>query len=292
MRILNALLASLMMLAGPAALAQVTVSYAMDTPTFTLAHEDTDKYETLDTCYLNVSYLLKYRNSEKDDSLSFNDIMDLQMGRHYNAFFSRDLRALDTRNTKELKTNMQFSTIPENYIGFDVLINHSDSLTTVTNRLPYTSQVIEYSESTDIPKWTYMPEDVDTIMGYHCHVAICNYEGRDWKVYYTNDIPIPYGPWKLNGVKGLVLKAVDTENNFIFEAVGLTQKPQSIIRYDWSRKKMKKEDWKKFERDMYKNAGSFVRNTGARILIMDNSEQGFHRLNEDWSQYYNPIGRK
>lgn len=289
-------LASILMLTGCLDIfdisAQVSVSYAMDSPTFTLAHEDTDKYETLDTCYLNVSYLLKYRNSEKDDSLSFNDIMDLQMGRHYNAFFSRDLRALDTRNTKELKTNMQFSTIPENYIGFDVLINHSDSLTTVTNRLPYTSQVIEYSESTDIPKWTYMPEDVDTIMGYHCHVAICNYKGRDWKVYYTNDIPIPYGPWKLNGVKGLVLKAVDTENNFIFEAVGLTQKPQSIIRYDWSRKKMKKEDWKKFERDMYKNAGSFVRNTGARILIMDNSEQGFHRLNEDWSQYYNPIGRK
>ena len=289
-------LASILMLTGCLDIfdisAQVSVSYAMDSPTFTLAHEDTDKYETLDTCYLNVSYLLKYRNSEKDDSLSFNDIMDLQMGRHYNAFFSRDLRALDTRNTKELKTNMQFSTIPENYIGFDVLINHSDSLTTVTNRLPYTSQVIEYSESTDIPKWTYMPEDVDTIMGYHCHVAICNYEGRDWKVYYTNDIPIPFGPWKLNGVKGLVLKAVDTENNFIFEAVGLTQKPQSIIRYDWSRKKMKKEDWKKFERDMYKNAGSFVRNTGARILIMDNSEQGFHRLNEDWSQYYNPIGRK
>ncbi len=289
-------LASILMLTGCLDIfdisAQVSVSYAMDSPTFTLAHEDTDKYETLDTCYLNVSYLLKYRNSEKDDSLSFNDIMDLQMGRHYNAFFSRDLRALDTRNTKELKTNMQFSTIPENYIGFDVLINHSDSLTTVTNRLPYTSQVIEYSESTDIPKWTYMPEDVDTIMGYHCHAAICNYEGRDWKVYYSNDIPIPYGPWKLNGVKGLVLKAVDTENNFIFEAVGLTQKPQSIIRYDWSRKKMKKEDWKKFERDMYKNAGSFVRNTGARILIMDNSEQGFHRLNEDWSQYYNPIGRK
>ena len=143
MRILNALLASLMMLAGPAALAQVTVSYAMDTPTFTLAHEDTDKYETLDTCYLNVSYQFKYRNSEKDDSLSFDDIMDLQMGKEYNAFFSRDLRALDTQNTKELKSTMQFSTIPENYVGFDLLFNHKDSLTTVTNRLPYTSQVID-----------------------------------------------------------------------------------------------------------------------------------------------------
>lgn len=287
MRILITLLAFLMMLTGPAAIAQVTVSYAMDTPTFTLAHEDTDKYETL----LNVSYQFKYRNSEKDDSLSFDDIMDLQMGKDYNAFFSRDLRALDTQNTKELKSTMQFSTIPENYVGFDLLFNHKDSLTTVTNRLPYTSQVIEYSEPSESPEWTYIPDEIATVMDYHCHVATCNYGGRNWKVYYTNDIPVPYGPWKLNGVKGLVLKAEDSENNFIFEAVGLTQKPQPIIRYDWSRKKMKKEDWKKFEQEMYKNAGAFVRNTGARILIMDNSEQGFHRLNEDWSQYYNPLER-
>lgn len=206
MRILIALLASLMMLAGPAAIAQVTVSYAMDTPTFTLAHEDTDKYETLDTCYLNVSYQFKYRNSEKDDSLSFDDIMDLQMGKDYNAFFSRDLRALDTQNTKELKSTMQFSTIPENYVGFDLLFNHKDALTTVTNRLPYTSQVIEYSESSESPEWTYIPDEIATVMDYHCHVATCNYGGRNWKVYYTNDIPVPYGPWKLNGVKGLVLK--------------------------------------------------------------------------------------
>ncbi len=239
MRILITLLAFLMMLTGPAAIAQVTVSYAMDTPTFTLAHEDTDKYETLDTCYLNVSYQFKYRNSEKDDSLSFDDIMDLQMGKDYNAFFSRDLRALDTQNTKELKSTMQFSTIPENYVGFDLLFNHKDSLTTVTNRLPYTSQVIEYSEPSESPEWTYIPDEIATVMDYHCHVATCNYGGRNWKVYYTNDIPVPYGPWKLNGVKGLVLKAEDSENNFIFEAVGLTQKPQPIIRYDWSRKKMK-----------------------------------------------------
>jgi GLPGLI family protein len=47
----------------------------------------------------------------------------------------------------------------------------------------------------------------------------------------------PYGPWKLNGAKGLVLKAADTEGNFVFEAVGLTQKEQPIIRYEWNRKK-------------------------------------------------------
>lgn len=109
------------------------------------------------------------------------------------------------------------------------------------------------------------------------------------RLYYTNDIPLPYGPWKLNGVKALILKADDSEHNFVFEAEGLTQKTQPIIRYDWNRKTMNKEDWKRFEREMYQNAGAFIRNTGARIIIMDNSEQGFHRLNENWVQFYNPL---
>lgn len=281
--------ASLMMLACVDVSAQVTVTYAMDTPTFTLAHEDTDKSQTLDSCYLSITYRFRYKATEKDDSLSHDDLMDLQLGRKYNAFFSRNLRDLDIRNTKELKTTMQFQTVPENYVGFDLLVNHGDSTTIVTNRVPYTSQVIEYTEHTPVPAWTYVPEDTISVMGYHCHAAKCNYGGREWKVYYTNDIPLPYGPWKLNGVKALVLKAEDSEHNFVFEAEGLTQKTQSIIRYDWNRKTMNKEDWKRFENEMYQNAGAFVRNTGARIIIMDNSEQGFHRLNEDWSQFYNPL---
>ena len=269
--------------------AQMTVTYAMDTPSFTLAHEDTDKYLTVDTCYLTVTYRFKYKANERDDSLSYDDLMDLQLGRKNNAFFSRNLRDLDIQNTKELKTTMQFETVPEEYIGFDILLNHGDSTMTVTNRIPYTSQVIEYTENITLPEWKYNTDETATIMGYHCHVATCDYGGREWKVYYTNDIPLPYGPWKLNGVKALVLKAEDADRNFIFEAEGLTQNPQPIIRYDWNRKKMNKEDWKQFEREMYKNAGAFVRNTGAKIIIMDNSEQGFHRLNEDWSQYYNPL---
>lgn len=284
-------LAAFMMLANMDASAQVSVTYAMETPTFTLAHEDTDKSRILDTCYLSITYRFKYKATERDDSLSHDDCMDLQLGRKYNAFFSRNLRDLDIKNTKELKTTMQFQTVPENYVGFDLLVNNGDSTTTVTNRVPYTSQVIEYSEKTPVITWTDIPEETDTVMDYLCHVAKCNYGGREWKVFYTDDIPLPYGPWKLNGAKGLILKAEDSEHNFVFEAEGLTQKPQSIIRYDWNRKTMKKDDWKRFEREIYQNAGAFVRNTGARIIIMDNSDQGFHRLNEDWSQYYNPLER-
>lgn len=287
--VIGLLLVGLFALAGVKASAQVTVSYAMDTPTFTLSHEDTDKYQVLDTCYLTINYRFQYRATEADDSLSFDDLMELQMGRRYNAFFSRNLRDLDMENTESLKTTMQFSTVPENCVGFDLLFSHPDSRLTVTNRLPYTSQVIEYTEDTPAIEWTYDSEETGTVMGYTCKVATCSYGGRNWKVWYTDTIALPYGPWLLNGAKGIVLKALDTENNFIFTAEGLTQKPQPIIRYEWSRKIMGKAEWKRFERDMYENAGAFVRNTGARILIMDNSEQGYHRLTEDWQQFYNPL---
>lgn len=269
--------------------AQITIAYGMDTPSFVLAHEDTDKYETLDTCYLTVSYRFSRRASERDDSLAYEDIMDLQAGRLYNAFFSRNLRELDTRNTESLKKSLRFDFVPAEYAGFDILTSHADSLSTVTNRIPFTSQVIEYTERASAPEWEYLPEETDTVMGYPCHAAVCEFGGRRWKVYYADGIPLPYGPWKLNGTRGLVLKAADDGNNFVFEAAGLTRKPQPVVRYSWNRKRMGKDEWKAFEREMYKNAGNFVRSTGARVLISDNSERGFHPLNEDWTEFYNPL---
>lgn len=278
-----------MLLMGLNVNAQVRVTYALDSPTFTLAHESTDKFEVLDSAYLAVTYRFKYRQEAKDDSLRMEDLMDLQLGRKYNAFYSKNLRDLDQENTKSLKTTMQFTPIPEEYVGFDILLNHSAKSWQVTNRIPYTSQVIEYDEQAPKIKWKYLSNDTATVMGYLCHAAECEYGGRTWKVYYADKIALPYGPWKLYGVKGLVMKAVDGDHDFEFEAVGLTQKQQPIIRYSWSRKTMSKDEWLKYEANMYKNAGAFVRNTGARIIVMDNSEKGFHRLNEDWEQYYNPL---
>ncbi len=272
--------------------AQIRVSYTMDSPSFTFAHADTDKYRTLDSSYLDITYRFRYRASAHDDSLSREDLMELQMGRRYNAFFSRTLRDTDIQNTESLKTEMSFTPPSSSCIGFDLLLDHSDSMLIETNRLPYTSQVIEYKEKEPIIDWSYVPEDTLTVLGYPCRAAVCSYGGRDWKVYYTEEIPLPYGPWKLNGARGMVLKALDTENNFVFEAAGLTQRPCPVIRYEWNRKEMEKEKWRKYESDIYRNAGAFARNTGANILIIDNSERGFHRLDEEWSEYYDPLERQ
>ena len=76
------------------------------------------------------------------------------------------------------------------------------------------------------------------------------------------------------------------ENNFVIESVGTTQKSAPIIRYDWDRRKMKKDEWRRYEHRIYEQAGVFARSTGTRILIIDDGPQGSRRLNENdnWSE--------
>ena len=38
-------------------------------------------------------------------------------------------------------------------------------------------------------------------------MATTHFRGRDWKVWFSEEIPLPLGPWKLGGLPGLILAA-------------------------------------------------------------------------------------
>ena len=73
-----------------------------------------------------------------------------------------------------------------------------------------------YNELVMKKKWNLTPGDT-TIVGYKCKKAICNFRGRDWTAWYTLDIPISDGPWKIDGLPGMLLKAEDSKGQFSFE---------------------------------------------------------------------------
>lgn len=59
--------------------------------------------------------------------------------------------------------------------------------------------------------WT-LSDDTLTISGLFCHRATGKLYGKQWTVWYSEDIPSSAGPWKLRGLPGLIVKAVDTED--------------------------------------------------------------------------------
>lgn len=64
-------------------------------------------------------------------------------------------------------------------------------------------------------------EDTLTINGYLCNKAIGKYAGRKWTIWYAEAIPSNAGPWKLRGLPGMILLAVDNNQIHTFRFCGL-----------------------------------------------------------------------
>lgn len=76
-------------------------------------------------------------------------------------------------------------------------------------------------EDIEIPDWQLIPDSTATIIGYPCQLAKAYFKGRTWFAWYSEDIPISEGPWKLYGLPGLILRAYDCQQQFYLNAIGL-----------------------------------------------------------------------
>lgn len=96
---------------------------------------------------------------------------------------------------------------------------NNPSLLKVYDRLG--SEYFQYLDSVRLD-WV-VGEDMKIILDYECFKATTQFRGRQWIVWFTPEVPVPLGPWKLNGLPGLILQAYDAERHYIYEAKGLEQ---------------------------------------------------------------------
>lgn len=99
-------------------------------------------------------------------------------------------------------------------------------------RLIHTEKICQdwfrYDEEMPSLEWE-LCDSVSNVLGYECLSARCRFRGRVWTVFYTEEIPLMNGPWKLHGLPGLIMKASDENGHYTFECIGIKSKADRPI---------------------------------------------------------------
>ncbi|HEY4195228.1 MAG TPA: GLPGLI family protein, partial [Mucilaginibacter sp.] len=51
----------------------------------------------------------------------------------------------------------------------------------------------------------------------HCQEATCHFKGRNYTAWFCPDLPVHVGPWKLNGLPGVIVEAYDAKKEVVFK---------------------------------------------------------------------------
>lgn len=100
--------------------------------------------------------------------------------------------------------------------GLQVYLNKLTDSIYFANSFSLTSKLIYATE--EIPKLNWeLKNESKEIGGFICKKAITNFRGREYVCWYTEEIPLPYGPWKLQGLPGIIMEAKSKDGFFEIE---------------------------------------------------------------------------
>lgn len=167
-----------------------------------------------------------------------------------------------------------------------VFNNPAEEMLTVYDQ--WSDELMYYTEPTDEIQWALVPDSTAEVLGYNCMMAETDYHGRHWTAWFTTDIPLGYGPWKLHGLPGLILKA-EADGGFSFTATGL-QKTDRLITPMYSAGDYTKTERKKALADNE----YFLNNMEAILKAQDPNLRSIVYRDDDGNEISAPVfdGRK
>lgn len=160
--------------------------------------------------------------------------------------------------------------------------NYPEGEMTVTDFLG--GDYVVYEDELNGQDWL-ITDSIKTILDYNCQQATCNFRGREWIAWFTSDIPVANGPWKLGGLPGLIMEAYDQGSQYAFNLIGIEKKNNTPILWgEFFSKKIKyiktnrKDFLKAYKRKIDNTSGFLGAETGVS-------------LGNDASVYYDLIER-
>ncbi|MDR4893867.1 MULTISPECIES: GLPGLI family protein [unclassified Chryseobacterium] len=148
----------------------------------------------------------------------------------------------DSASQNLMKENFNLDTTPDDIAYYNRFYYINDSLFAAKNQYGYkgyklTSFLIKKNNSNEYQNYEYIgdvnfykinekseqnwkiSDSTKTFGGYQVQKATTQFGGRNWVAWFSKDIPIPYGPYKFNGLPGLIMELYDGKKDYYFKVI-------------------------------------------------------------------------
>ena len=223
------------------------------------------------------------------------DWMYLDLGNNESVYYSYFNHIRDSAVQSQKKLGYSAFEIMENIKGTkrgskDIFLFSSNNKT-LNHYAIITADYYMVTEPVEQIKWIATSETT-TILNFKCFKATANFRGREWTAWFTQDIPVTSGPWKLNGLPGLVLRASDSEKHYTFECMAIGKIDKTLHMSDYS--KYSSVSKKEFDMLLYKfktNPLAVLENKGVTIGVAKDANGRVIDVKQKMKTQYNPIER-
>ena len=235
------------------------------------------KMTVIDDCIFTIEYLYTFYK----DTLGtppFSEKYQLDVGHKYSRYYSLYGEQADSLRVTATKA---FNVYKELGLGSNETISYADchynypKKGILTVSVGYISHFI-YEEEMPVMEWRIIQDDTTTILGYPCNKATVRFRGRDYIAWFTSDIPIPYGPWKFNGLPGTILQITESSGLFEWRVMGIYRpKERRILIFDIEKKHtypLSRKDFQKIERKFWEDPVSVYLTSNRKIMIIKNGK--------------------
>jgi len=200
-------------------------SFPLFSPTFSFSQFK--NAEILDKAHILVTYMLDFRQDSTNLDDKRSEEMLLFIGNNISLFMSYNRALSDTVRAELLRAEQmgiidrqtlidQFSISmgPVSRFRFRIYKFFAE------NRLMFQQYIMPhfyaYEEPLQFLNWQIIPGEEKVIQNYRVQKATTTFGGRNWVAWFAPEVPISDGPYKFNGLPGLIIKIGDTRGHYVF----------------------------------------------------------------------------
>lgn len=254
----------------------------------------------IDSVIVRVLYSFTQRNSE-DISKFKVDTMALDIGlkwsKYYDPTINRkdSIRASKMQNIKSIsvlkdKPNSLIDHIEANRLN-ETMIKSDEGISYIIYKNRPENKIYTFDKNSSgvsvlltedllLQNWTF---NMDTcqVLGYLCQKSEILFRGREYEVFFTQEIPLNDGPFKFYGLPGLIMMIKSKDGIFSFEAIGLQKINGEIINFEIDRHLEVSQSLKQYQ-DFLKSKSNdafvgFI-NNGNVVLYKSDPNKGFENI--------------